>query len=64
MQAEVPAVQVVEETVEIPQAQVSDEIADTHVAVQHQVPIVQEAQMTHGAPQLRQIPTNTNESEG
>ena len=38
MQAKVQALQVVQKTVEIPQAQIPDEVADTLVAVQHQVP--------------------------
>ena len=37
MQVKVPAVQVVQKTVEIPQAQVLDEVADTLFAGQHQV---------------------------
>ena len=44
LQAEVPAVQVAQKTVETPKARIPDEVADIPVAVQHQVPMVPQLQ--------------------
>ena len=54
-QTNVPAIQVALKTVDVPQTQVSGSSADTPVAMQHQVPMYQEAQMRPYAPQLRRI---------
>ena len=54
-QRQVPTVQTAQKTMENLQAQFLDEVVGTPVAVQHQVSMVADA------PQLRHIPTNTNE---
>ena len=55
MQAKLPAVQLAPKAVEIPRTQVRDEVADTPVEVQHQVPMVQKAETTHDASQSQFI---------
>ena len=55
MQAKVPAVQVVQKTVEIPQAHMPNKVVHTPCAIQHQGSMVQKVQITRGASRLQFI---------
>ena len=55
MQAKVPAVQVAQKTVEIPQAHMPNKVVHTPIAMQHQGSMVQKVQMTRGSSRLQFI---------